>query len=368
MNGGLEQHIALIIPAIESSLSNAAAGHAVKASTNTNLKIDVLDFLRILFVTHQPEVFHKYLNRLVPPVNSAARDKFYKITSEALVVAVELVKVIRPILYDSESKRHQITPLASPEMAKYLQTIYDTTIDRLKTGDIDLEVKERSIVALGVLLSQTGDVLPNDQIQSVVLPLFVDRLKNELTRLTTVRVIKSVAESPLLEDPSTAKVIDLTPILPETMPELSSNLRKSHRQLRVATLQCLETIIRRYGKQLSPEVYPTILSEVRSLLSDSDLHILPLAMTVICAVIYNGPNAQVLPIVRQDILPQIVRLIVDAPHLVGAGPGLEALLQVWQCVVRTGGSEMFSQCIEMLMQPVASGAGGLTASKQVRQP
>ncbi|TPX69285.1 hypothetical protein SpCBS45565_g02598 [Spizellomyces sp. 'palustris'] len=364
LDGGLDFHMGLFIPAIESSLTSATPGHPSKSSTNSNLKIELLEFLRILFMTHEPHVFHKYLARLVPPIVTAAKDKFYKITSEALSVFVELTKVLRPISYDEESNRHQIGPLSSPELDKYLQLMYSTTLDRLKAADIDLEVKERSIVALGIMLSQAGDLLPSDQIRTLVLPLLVDRLKNELTRLTTVRVLTSIAESPLFEDVATSRKIDLTPILPEVVPEVASYLRKSHRQLRVASLQCLETFVRRYGKQLGPSIYPTILSEVRPLLSDSDLHILPLAMSVVCVVVYNGPGTDVLPIVKKDILPQIVKMMIESPHLVGAGPGLEALLQVWQCVVRIGGSELFTRSVDMLLQPVVGQPGQPAAGKQ----
>ncbi|KAI8905790.1 armadillo-type protein [Powellomyces hirtus] len=364
LNGGLDAQIGLFIPAIEVSLSNMNAGLPTKPSTNSNLKIEILEFLGILFRTHQPECFHKFLARLVPPIMSAAEDKFYKITSEALSVTVELVKVIRPISYDRETNRHTVTPLASPEFEKYLQAIYNTTFDRLKAGDVDLEVKEHSIIALGSLISQTADLLPSHQVSNTVLPLLVERLKNELTRLTTVRVLKSIADSPLFENPSTANAIDLAPILPETIAELISYLRKSHRQLRVASLKCLETLIRRYGKQIAPDTYPAILSEMKPLLSDSDLHILPLAMAVICIVVYNGPNAQVLPIIKSEVQPQIVRMILESPHLVGSGPGLEALLQVWQCVVRTGDAELFSRSVDILVQSVKASTGGVTAQKQ----
>ncbi|KAJ3156741.1 Cullin-associated NEDD8-dissociated protein 1 [Geranomyces michiganensis] len=361
LNGGLDSQIGLFIPAIEASLANPA-GNALKSSTNSNLKIEILEFLNILFKTHDPECFHKYLAQLVPPIMAAAEDKFYKITSEALLVTIELVKVVRPITYDPETKQHSLGPLALPKFAEYLQLIYTTTLGRLQAPDVDLEVKERSITALGALISQAADLIPAAHVSNTVLPLLVERLKNELTRLTTVRVLRSIAESPLFEKPATVTAIDLTPILPETITELISYLRKSHRQLRVASLQCLETLVRRYGKQIAPATYPAILTEMKPLLTDSDLHILPLAMAVICVVVYNGPQAQVLPIIRNEVLPQVVNMIVESPHLVGSGPGLEALLQVWQCVVRSGDAALFSESVAVLEKAV--GTGGVTASKQ----
>lgn len=44
--------------------------------------------------------------------------------------------------------------------------------------------------------------------------MLVDRLKNELSRLTSVKVIKYIASSPLIA--SGVSKVDLSPILPES--------------------------------------------------------------------------------------------------------------------------------------------------------
>ncbi|RKO89386.1 armadillo-type protein [Blyttiomyces helicus] len=363
-SGGLENHIGLFVPAIESSLSNTHMGHPTKALTNSNLKIETLEFVRILFTTHEPTVFHKYLGRLVPPILEAANDKFYKITSEALHVSGELVQVIRPFQLDSNKNPTIVVPLASPEFQKYIEKIYQTILERLQTTDIDLEVKERSITALAMLLSQSGDLLPPAQIEQVVLPLLVERLKNELTRLTTVRMLTLVAESPLLDTPS-GKAISLVPILPTVLTEVSACLRKSHRHLRVAALQCLETLVRRYGTFLPTGSCADIVGELKPIMSDSDLHILPLAMTTLCAVVTASAaiGLQVLRVVRSDIVPQISRILSETPHLVAAGTGLDALLGVWQTLVQVGGSQVFDECIKLLVDPVEK-PGKVLVSKQ----
>ncbi|KAJ3084208.1 Cullin-associated NEDD8-dissociated protein 1 [Quaeritorhiza haematococci] len=358
LQGGLDAQIGLFIPAIESSLSTTGGSAPGSASgtrsavggtstTNSNLKIETLEFLRGVFVTHAPEVFHKHLPRLVPPVVAACSDKFYKITSEALLVAVELVRVIRPFpsVKPAQGTTFSVPALPAPTHADYISQIYRTVLDRLSTTDVDLEVKERSIIALGTLLYQTGDLLPQDEVQGTVLPLLIDRLKNELTRLTTTRVIRTVAESPLLT--ITPPAVDLVPLLPEVIPEVASYLRKSHRQLRVASLQCLETLIRHYGgaahgNHIPPEHYSAIVSELRPMLVDSDLHILPLAMNLLCVVLVTAGTKEVLNQIREEVvLPHVVRLVVDSPHLVSAGAGLEALMGVWKCLVKVGGSGVF---------------------------
>ncbi len=65
--------------------------------------------------------------------------------------------------------------------------IYQTALRRLKAADIDQEVKERAITCMGQVVASLGDCLEEQLTECM--PIFVDRLKNEITRLTTVRAI-----------------------------------------------------------------------------------------------------------------------------------------------------------------------------------
>jgi cullin-associated NEDD8-dissociated protein 1 len=60
------------------------------------MKIDTLSFLNVLLKTHNPEVFHKHIHILLPAIINAVSDSFYKITSEALLVLTQIIRVIRP--------------------------------------------------------------------------------------------------------------------------------------------------------------------------------------------------------------------------------------------------------------------------------
>jgi len=62
-------------------------------SSSSNLKIDALSCLHVIMVTHPAHAFHAHVPSLVPPVVACVGDPFYKITSEALLVTQQLVKV-----------------------------------------------------------------------------------------------------------------------------------------------------------------------------------------------------------------------------------------------------------------------------------
>lgn len=174
--GALTMHIGELIPGIQYSLG--------EKNSSSNMKIDALQFIHCLLTSHPKEVFHPHMHVLLPPVINAVGDNFYKITAEALNVLQELVKVIRPL---NTTSKFDFTP--------FVMDIYSCTLVRLKASDIDQEVKERAISTMGQIICNLGDYLQSEL--PVCLPIFLDRLKNEITRLTTVKALTKIAGSPL---------------------------------------------------------------------------------------------------------------------------------------------------------------------------
>lgn len=73
----------------------------------------------------------------------------------------------------------------------------------MKSQEVDQEVKERAIASMGQIIANMGDVLNNEL--NVCLPIFLERLRNEVTRLSAVKALIMIAGSALR--------VDLTPIL-----------------------------------------------------------------------------------------------------------------------------------------------------------
>uniref|UniRef100_A0A8C0BGV7 Cullin associated and neddylation dissociated 2 (putative) n=1 Tax=Buteo japonicus TaxID=224669 RepID=A0A8C0BGV7_9AVES len=232
--GCLADHIPALVPGIVFSLADK--------SSSSNMRIDTLSFLHVLLCNHQPEVFHPHIKSLLPPVVTCIGDPFYKITSEALLVTQQLVKVIRPL-------DRSCTFDAKP----YVKDLFAGTLKRLKAADIDQEVKERAISCMGQIIYNLGDHLSTDL--QPTLKIFLERLKNEITRLTTVKALTLIASSPLK--------IDLRPILGEGFPILASFLRKNQRALKLSTLTALDILVKNYSdrgalnlmKQLTAPIY-----------------------------------------------------------------------------------------------------------------
>ncbi|KAH0549044.1 cullin-associated NEDD8-dissociated protein 1 [Cotesia glomerata] len=321
--GALTNHIPALIPGIQYSLSDK--------NSSSNMKIDALAFVHTLLVTHQPEAFHPFMVVLAPPIITAVSDPFYKITAEALLVLQQLVQVIRP---------HN-KPV-NPEFAVISTEIYRSTLSRLKTADIDQEVKERAIACMGQIIAHLSDTL-NDQLP-VCLPIFLDRLRNEITRLTTVKALTCIAASPLR--------VDLEPIMEEAIPILGSFLRKNQRALKLCSLTLLDTLVRSYSSSLHPELLDKVTTELTALLNESDLHIAQLTLTLLTTIAKLHPGA--LTRVSDSILPEIL-VLVKSPLLQGAA--LSAMLEFFQALVQAEIPGIgYQELLAMLIEPVNKSA------------
>ncbi|XP_052143484.1 cullin-associated NEDD8-dissociated protein 1-like isoform X2 [Oryza glaberrima] len=167
----LADHIGSLVPGIEKALND-------KSSTS-NLKIEALVFTRLVMASHSPAVFHPYIQALSGPILSAIGDRYDKVTAEALRVCEELVRVLRP-----NSEPH------SPDYRPYIGPIYKAILARLanQDQDQDQEVKECAISCMSLALSTFGDGLQREL--PACLPVLVDRMGNEITRLTAVKEIE----------------------------------------------------------------------------------------------------------------------------------------------------------------------------------
>ncbi|XAR49295.1 hypothetical protein NMG60_11032451 [Bertholletia excelsa] len=277
----LADHIGSLIPGIEKALCDKSA--------TSNLKIEALVFTRRVLASHSPSVFHPHIKALSSPVLSAVGERYYKVTAEALRVCGELVRVIRPNI---EGYGFDFKP--------YVHPIYNAIMSRLTNQDQDQEVKECAISCMGLVVYTFGDNLKAEL--PACLPVLVDRMGNEITRLTAVKAFSVIATSPLK--------IDLSCVLEHVVGELTAFLRKANRALRQATLGTLNSMIVAYGDKIGSTAYEVIIAELSTLISDSDLHMTALALELCCTLMADRrsiPNVGLT--VRNKVLPQALTLV-----------------------------------------------------------
>uniref|UniRef100_A0A9J7Y1A6 Cullin-associated and neddylation-dissociated 1 n=2 Tax=Cyprinus carpio TaxID=7962 RepID=A0A9J7Y1A6_CYPCA len=325
--GALAQHIPVLIPGIIFSLNDK--------SSSSNLKIDALSCLYVILCNHQPQVFHPHVQAIVPPVVACVGDPFYKITSEALLVTQQLVKVIRPL---DQTDAFDASP--------YIADLFACTIKRLKAADIDQEVKERAISCTGQIICNLGDSLGADL--PGTLHIFLERLKNEITRLTTVKALTLIAGSPLK--------INLRPILGEAVPILASFLRKNQRALKLSTLAALDILVKNYSDSVTPAMIDAVLAELPPLINESDMHVSQMAISFLTTLARVHPDS--LSKISGSILAELIAL-VRSPLLQGGA--LSAMLEFFQALVATGTASLgYMDLLRMLTGPVYAQSAALT--------
>ncbi|XP_054243610.1 cullin-associated NEDD8-dissociated protein 1-like isoform X1 [Indicator indicator] len=317
--GCLAEHLPVLIPGIVFSLADK--------SSSSNMRIDTLAFLHVLLCTHQPEVFHPHMASLLPPVVTCIGDPFYKITSEALLVAQQLVKVLRPLdkpcMFDAKP---------------YMRDLFPATLKRLQAADIDQEVKERAISCMAYTIHHLGDHL-STHLQPT-LQIFLERLRNEITRLTTVKALTLIAASPLH--------IDLRPILGEGFPILASFLRKNQRALRLSTLTALDVLVRNYSDSLKPVMLEAVLAELPALITESDMHVSQVAILLLTTLAKVCPSC--LSKASGPILAEIFQLVHSPLLQAGALGAITDLLQV--LVVAPAAAAGCAELLRQLTEPI----------------
>jgi cullin-associated NEDD8-dissociated protein 1 len=309
LHGGLEGHLRLMVEDVTRALDERAQG----------LKLDALALLQAIVEDHPAPALHPYLPDMIPAVTACAQEEWYKVVSQALRVLGLLIAILRPFPSPEERAAAQ-EDAAGTHAAAYVPALYAAIFPRLEASDIDQEIKEGAILAVGKLVAHAGDRLPKDELAGV-LALLMEKLKNEITRTPTLRALAGVAASPL--------GIDLSPILAEAVEELAMFLRQQSRPLKLATLETLIGLVRSNAPAMVPALFELILRETAPLISDADLHLSHLALLLSLEVLEASPQATG-PVVQQHVSPNVLRLAAS-PLL--QGYALRSLLSLIDAMV-----------------------------------
>lgn len=319
----LSDHIPSLIPGILYSLA--------EKNSSSNMKIDALVFVQELIKTHEPTIFYPQVHVLLPAVITAVGDSFYKIASEALALLSQLVCVIRP-------PNHE--PM--PDFETVCSTIHQKTLERMSRTDVDVEIKDRAISCMGQIIATFGDKMV-DQLPDA-LEMLHERLNNDTTRLTCVKALIKIANSPCN--------MSLNCLFPRAFTTIAPFLRKSSRPLKISTLILIENVVRRSIDLLDNEsAQKVILVDVPSLINENDLYISQLALTMLTTVIKTHKAFH--QIVPQQVLPETLQL-VRSPLLQGSA--LQATLHFFATIMQCSFPGLDHQALlAKLVEPIFSG-------------
>ncbi len=288
-NGGLSDSLSKIVEplldAIKSSGasvigSSSAPVGAAAASSGSKMRIDALQLISAICDTHSSKVVAPYIGAIVPSIVTAIKDKYYKVSSEALLAIESLIKILTPPRSAGSEQQRKL----------HIGSIYDAISTRAVATDADLEVRQRAIHALGVLLARTSGSINVKLLattsKSKALSILQDRLKNETTRLSAVKAVDLVVASAVDQSdvqPAWAQGVAL---------ELGAQLRKADRSLRGASLAALRNFVSNSVAlaTLDNDTVYDLAGMLLPLISSNDLNLLGPAMSILGKLVKRCPK------------------------------------------------------------------------------
>ena len=235
LSEGLSQIINSLMGLINSPSTMAigsTTGIAGPASvTGTSLRIEALRLIGSICDTHNIKILSHHVKMVLPGLLSAAKDKYFKISSQAIRVIESLVRLLTPPRSSGLEGQFKLQ----------LSSLFDAVMDRASASGADIEVRQVALHAIGLTLARTsergGVELLSRTKRFKALSILSDRLKNETTRVESIQAIDTLALSPADRSDLKAEWIR------EIILEIAGQLRKSDRILRGTSLRALKHLL-----------------------------------------------------------------------------------------------------------------------------
>lgn len=303
-HGGLSIHLSKLIepildivkPSSAYSAHGSTSASGGSSSIASKLRIEALQLITKICDTHSSTVLASYMEDIIPEVVAAVTDKYYKVSSEAIRVVESIIKVLTPLRSASIEQKH----------LSHIIELHDVILGRAVANDADLEVRQRAIHALGVLLARTSGSNTQKLIPSAkkvnALNVLQDRLKNEITRLSAIQAVDIVC----------ASARDMQDLQPEWVRavalELGAQLRKADRILRGASLCALRNLTANFLAlaSLDEKTVNDLAYMLLPLVNASDLNLLGMALVIYAKLIPRSPRK----VVNEDLNDAICTIVL----------------------------------------------------------
>lgn len=301
--GGLSKQLGKLINSIVDAFKapNAYAGQSSTLTTGggsitaTKLRIEALQLVGIICDTHSSKVLSPHMGHIIASVSASMRDQQYRVSSEAVRVTESIIKAL--------------TPPRSRDIEQnlgHLGEIYRAVFEQTMVAEVDLDVRQCAVHALGVLLAHTSGAKLSRSLSKnerrKALSIILDRLKNETTRLSAIQAIGLISASAKEGDELQQAWVN------DVAVELGKQLRKADRVLRATSLGALKNmalnpVVMVFFDGATIRQLATILL---SLLSPNDLNLLSFALAILAKFVSQSPRA----IVDEDLDAAICALLL----------------------------------------------------------
>lgn len=231
-----------------------------KESTST-IKILLLKTIRRLIRTSLSEDgYLPYLEQLVTVFNAANTDDYYKVPAEGLKTAGSLVRLLR---------RQSDSP--NPAATKTINDIYTMCSKTFKVGDVDSEIKQGVIYAMGSIVAYASDILKEKEIDDILATL-QERLKNDALTLHVMKAFHAILSCP--------KKLPIEKRLAALLEDFLLMTHKIARSVKLAGLNTLDAMCEKYP-EFSKKSADIIVKDISKALKDTDYQAIQLALKIL---------------------------------------------------------------------------------------
>lgn len=278
---------------------------------NSSMRLDALVCIRYLSENYaSPAVYQQLAPVFCPLFLQCCNDTYYKSIAQAFRAIGAYVYTLRP------------APQAACEQLSEVMAVFEVLRGKLVATDIDQEVKESALECFGNLTACVGDLPAFQGALETCLPPFVERIRNEVTRSTAIKALKTMCISKV-------RVTSLDSILAAVGAHLSAYLSQNSRAFRQQCLDALVHLISKYGTAMPRDTTMQILTDIVPFITDTDLYITDLCVQVANEVLDSSPA--VAPAVIEKCVPAVLS-VCRSPLLQGSA--LDSILSFLSRVAR----------------------------------
>ncbi len=233
---------------------------SVFKESSSTVKILLLQTLRRLIRTSLSEdTYLAYVKQIIEVLQVATKEDYYKLPAEAMRTSGSLVRLLR---------RQQEAP--NPEGTAAIKDIYAMCEGIFKLADVDPEIKQGVIYAMGSIVAFASDILTDKQVDDILLTL-QDRLKNEALRFHIMKAYHTILTSP--------KKLPIEKRLETLLPDFLQMAHKVARPVKLAALDTLLECCEKYPS-ICKKSASVIVQNITQLLKEGDLHILQRSLRI----------------------------------------------------------------------------------------
>ncbi|KAE9967189.1 hypothetical protein BLS_006528 [Venturia inaequalis] len=316
LHGRLTDYLSsTILPVVDAAKSTGSASAGSHGATTNTLRIEALLFLGAVAETHSSQDLQPYLQQIVPTLATAVKEKYTKVAIEALHTIQAYVNALTP----------PRSAALGPSDQNHVELLFNAIEGRVNASDADTDVRRLAVGALGMLLGSTsGTTLLSVPNKAAGFDLLIARLKNELTRLSSVRAIESVAT--LARSPNDFPAGWVANVCLE----LGAQLRKSSRTLRGSSLKAMQMLAQNPASQASinSKTIANVLPLLLPLMQEGDLHLLGPALAVVETFVKKDAKA----VVTANFISSYGQMLMATI----SGATLDALLSLTRAVGHSG--------------------------------